>query len=125
MGNSAVNDILMDDEEEDNKSSSPNTFQDAVKELGNILFKKYPEKTSNLSQDNVNGIIMAEVMNEYMSVNFGYTYKTLEKLCRDKEVRVVSVNGFGVEKIIEFVKSIQASFEQTQLPSRMKDLFNR
>lgn len=122
MGNSAVNDILMDDEEEES-TSSQNNFQDAVKELGEMLFEKYPEKTSNLSQDNINGIIRANAINEYTEGAFGYRYRTLDKLVSDKQKLVVSHNGLGMDKLIEIVKSIQASFEQIQPTNALKGMF--
>lgn len=122
MGNSAVNDILMDDEEEE-ITSSQNNFQDAVRELGKMLFEKYPEKTSNLSQDNINGIIRANAINEYTEGAFGYRYRTLDKLVSDKQKLVVSHNGLGMDKLIEIVKSIQASFEQIQPTNALKGMF--
>jgi hypothetical protein len=127
MSDNSVNEsiIIKDDDDEDIKGENTNSFQFAVKELGNILFDKYPEKTSNLSSENINGIVRIEVLNEYMSVNFGYRYQTLDKLVKQKQLRVISHDGFGVEKIIEFVKSIQASFEQTQIPDRLQGLIRR
>jgi len=127
MSDNSVNEsiIIKDDDDEDINGENTNSFQFAVKELGNILFDKYPEKTSNLSSENINGIVRIEVLNEYMSVNFGYRYQTLDKLVKQKQLRVISHDGFGVEKIIEFVKSIQASFEQTQIPDRLQGLIRR
>lgn len=123
MGENAVNkSIVIEDELEDNEQiNNRNTFPEAVKELGEILFNKYPEKTSNLSYENINGIIRAEVLNEYMAVNFGYRYKCIDALIHQKQVRMIAHDGFGVEKIIEFVKSIQASFEQSQIPEGLRN----
>lgn len=120
MGDNAVNkSFIIEDEDEEATTQQLNTFPDAVKELGHILFEKYPEKTSNLSYDNINGLVMGEVLNEYMEVNFGYRYKTVDRLMKQKQMRVIAYNGFGVEKIIEFVKSIQASFDQSTIPDTM------
>jgi hypothetical protein len=123
--NCAANDILMDEDEDTSEDKTPNTFQDAVKELGNIAFKKYPKQTSNLSYENINGIIRAEVLNDYMETNFGYRYSTIDKLIAQKQIMVTSKGGWGMDKVIEFVKSIQASFEQTQLPARMRDMLGK
>jgi hypothetical protein len=123
--NCAANDILMDEDEENIDDKTPNTFQDAVKELGSIAFKKYPKQTSNLSYENINGIIRAEVLNDYMETNFGYRYSAIDKLVQQKQLMVTSKSGWGMDKIIEFVKSIQASFEQTQLPARMRDMLGK
>lgn len=127
MSDNSVNEsiIIPDDADEERTGENTNSFQFAVKELGNILFDKYPKKTSKLTHDNINGMVRIEVLNEYMEVNFGYRYKTLDRLIKEKETRVISTDGFGVEKIIEFVKSIQASFEQTQIPDRLQGLLKR
>jgi len=120
-----VESILIDDEEEEQTSSEQNTFQDSIKELGNQLFLKHPEKTSNVSNDNNNGLLRADVLNDYMESNFGYRYNALDTLVTKKPSRALSHNGFGIEKLIEIVKNISASFEQTQLPARMRDYLNR
>jgi len=127
MGDNSVNkSILIEDEEEESSTGdNKNTFPEAVKEMGEILFNKYPKKTSNLSYENINGIIRAEVLNEYMDVNFGYRYKCIDALIVQKQTMMISHEGFGVEKIIEFVKGIQASFEQTQIPEGIRGILNR
>lgn len=124
MGNSAVNDILMEEEEE-TETKNNNSFPETITKMGNTLFRDYPEKTSNLSAENINGIIRARVLNNYMAQNFGYEYEAINELIKNKQIYVVSEKGFGVASLIEFVKSIQATFEQTQLPSRVKDLLGR
>jgi hypothetical protein len=124
MANNTANKILC--EEEDEETTSPqNTFQDTIKEMGGIVFEKYPKHNTNLSHENVTGLIMAESLNDYMSTNFRYRYNVIDKLISEKQVRVMGVSGFGLDKIIEFVKSIQASFEQTQLPNTMNNLLGR
>lgn len=125
MGDNAANEILCDDDEEDVSSGNVNTFQDTIKEMGITIFQKYPKHTSNLSSENSNGLIIAESINEYTLRNFGYSYGVLEKIVEIKPQWVVSNGGFGIEKIIEFVKSISATFEQTQLPTRISDMMNR
>jgi len=125
MSDNSVNKSITIEDEDEETIKPNNSFQDAVKELGAILFTKYPEKTSNLTYDNINGLVRAEVVNEYMDVNFGYRYKTIDKLIIQKQMRVISHEGFGVIKIIEFVKSIQATFEQTQIPDRLQGLLRR
>lgn len=125
MSDNSVNKSITIEDEDEETIKPNNSFQDAVKELGAILFTKYPEKTSNLTYDNINGLVRAEVLNEYMDVNFGYRYKTIDKLITQKQMRVISHEGFGVIKIIEFVKSIQATFEQTQIPDRLQGLLRR
>jgi len=125
MGNSAIQDILVEDEEDKEEGKNNNSFPESINALGSSLFKKYPDKTSNLSQENINGIIRAQVLNNYMEQNFGYRYGAIDQLVKDKKALVVSHNGLGITSLIELLKSIQASFEQTQIPSRVKDLLGR
>jgi hypothetical protein len=125
MGNSVNDSIEIEDEEVLNQTEQENSFKLALKEMGYILFEKYPDKTSNLSHENINGIVRIRVLNEYMETNFGYRYKTLDALVDAKLSTVVSHKGFGIDKLIEFMKSIQASFEQTQLPEGLKSMLSR
>ena len=120
-----VSQLLMPDDEEDKPVSQNNTFQDTVKEMGKTLFRDYPKKTSNLSNENINGIIRAEVLNDYFDRNFGYRFKAIDTLIEQKQVMVVSKDGFGIGSIIEFVKSISATFEQTQIPDGLRGLIKR
>ena len=116
--------LSMDDDEETKKDV--NTFQDAIRELGSQLHGKiHKKRLGKITQENKLGLIRARALNEYMDANFGYRYHILDSLCDDVMEYGVSVEGFGIEKLIEIVKSIQASFEQTQLPSRMRDMLGR
>ena len=118
-----ANDIVIEkiDEEEESKPQ-PNTMQDTIKEMGKSLLERYPEKLSNLSYENCDGMTQADVLNEYMEINFGYRFKALDKLVNSKQSRVVSVGGFGIAAFNDLVKSIQATFEQHQLPENIKGL---
>jgi hypothetical protein len=125
MGNAVNESIEILEDDNDNSSEQENSFKLALKEMGYILFEKYPDKTSNLSHENIKGIVRIKVLNEYMETNFGYRYKSLDALVEAKTSMVVSHKGFGIEKLIEFMKSIQASFEQTQLPEGLKGMLRR
>ena len=122
-GNTA-NDLIIHDEDEDS-SSQLNTMHETIKQMGKLLFEDYPEKTSNLTIDNINGIIIARTLNDYKETNFGYRHTVLDTLITEKMNLVVSEKGFGIKSITEFLKSIQASFEQHQIPERLGGLFRR
>lgn len=126
MEGNTANDIIVDTiEEEENTTTQPNTLQDTIKELAKNLHEKNVERMSNLTSDNIDGMTQADVLNEYMDINFGYRYKTLDKLIKSKTNRVVSRDGFGIAAFIETIKSIQASFEQHQIPDNLKGIFKR
>ena len=119
--NSVVESITID-EDEDNDKPEVNTLQDTIKQLSTELFVKNPKKTSNLSYDNINGIIRAMSINDYMEASYGYRFNALDAVVREKLALVSSHDGKGTKDLIEIVKSIQASFEQMQLPDRMRGL---
>lgn len=120
-----INDLLVEDEDEENIENKVNTFEDAVKELGQTLFKRYPKKTSNLSPKQIKGMIRAEVLNDYMERNFGYRYQAIDTLIDQKLTLEVSNNAKGITSLIELMKNIQTSFEQTQIPEGMRGLIKR
>lgn len=125
MGDNAVNEIIMQDDIEDLPQKEVNSFSDAIKELGKLLHTNYQKRNTNLSLENINGIIIAESINEYTERNFKYRYNILDKLIAEKQERMVSHNGYSIEKTIEIVKGISATFEQTQIPQHLRDLINR
>ena len=120
-----VESITMEDDDEENNSKEVNSLNETIKELGRSAFDRHIDKTSNLTNENIIGIIQAQSLNEYMEVNFGYRYSILDKLCSDKKILVVSRKGMGLEAFKELVKSIQATFEQSQLPQRLQNMMNR
>lgn len=118
---SVLESITIEDEEEDIKNEQ-NTLQDTILAIDRSIFKNFPRKKSNLSRNNEVGLIQAEVLNEYMERNFQYRYAVLDTLIECGRDYPISRNGFGIEKFIEAIKSIQATFEQTQLPSRIREM---
>jgi len=126
MPESSINKSITIASEPDEEEKQTNTsFPDAVKELEHALHERYPDRTSNLTNENERGLEEIDVLNEYMRKNFGYQFETLNKLSIQKNIRVVSVKGFGVTNLIEIIKGIQTSFEQVDIPSRMGQLLRR
>jgi hypothetical protein len=127
MSDNAVNKSITFEIEEDKKQiSEQNTFPLAIAELGEGLFENYSDKTSNITDENIRGIIRCRALNDFMLEKYGIRYSVLDKICEDKMSLQISRNGYGVEKFIEIVKSIQASFEQTQFPvSLSQKMFGR
>ena len=125
--NNSVVDSVEEQMDDDNENKPDvNTFKDAIRELGSQLHGTiHKKRLGRITQENKLGMVRARALNEYMERNFGYRYSILDTLCDDVMEYGVSVEGFGIEKLIEIVKSIQASFEQTQLPQRMKDMLGR
>lgn len=128
MSDNAVNKSLTFELEPERQKeiTETNTFPLAIAELGEGLFEHYSDKTSNITDENIRGIIRCRALNDFMLEKYGVRYSVLDKICEDKMSLNISRNGYGVEKFIEIVKSIQASFEQTQLPASLNQrLFGR
>ena len=128
MSENAVNKSITMDIEDKNESpvTEQNTFPLAIQELGEGLFENYFDKTSNLTEENILGIIRCRALNDFMLEKYGVRYSVLDKIVEDKMSLNISRNGFGIEKFIEIVKSIQATFEQTQLPTTLSQkMFGR
>lgn len=120
MSDSSINKSLtIPIEEEKDEGKEQNTFPLAIRELGEGLFENYEDKTSNISEENILGIIRCRAINDFMQEQYGFRYSVLDKICEDKMRLNLSNRGFGIEKFIEIVKSIQATFEQTQLPATL------
>lgn len=124
-GNTANDLIVLPDEDEESEIKQNSTLQDTIKEMAQTAFSKYPQKTSLLTAENIDGMVKIDVLNDYSERNFGWRFKSLDELVTSKQNRIVSKDGFGLTMIIEFVKSIQATIEQNQMPEGMKSLLNR
>lgn len=121
MSDNAVNKSITFEVDDGNKGeiTEQNTFPLAIKELGEGLFDNYPDKTSSITDENIKGIIRCRALNDFMQEKYGIRYSVLDKIVEDKMSLNMSRNGYGIERFIEIVKSIQATFEQTQLPSTL------
>lgn len=124
MGDNSVNESITI-EDDSTESDNKNNFSDVINNMGEIIANKYPDKLTNLSDENINGLIRLDILVNYTHRNFNYEYNVLTTLRNKKEIRVLSKQGFLFEKLIEFVKSIQATFEQTQIPDGMRGLLRR
>lgn len=121
-----ANDILCDEvEDDDGNITAQNNIKDVINEISKALFERYPKKTSNLSNDNIDGIVQAECLNEYMDKNFGYRYSVLDILVKSKREYVLSSNGYGIAAFIESIKSVQATIEQHEIPQQFQRMMNR
>lgn len=106
--------ISIPEEEEDKKGSD--TFPLAIRELGESLFLNYPNKTSNLSDENILGMLRIEALNDFMQSKYGFRYSVLDIVVQYKKELVLSKDGLGIKAFTELVKSIQTSFQQTDIP---------
>jgi len=121
MSDNAVNKaITLEMDEGKEKDIQENTFPLAIAELGEGLFENYPDKTSNITDENIKGIIRCRALNDFMLEKYGINYSVLDTICDNKMKLQISRNGYGIEKFIEIVKSIQATFEQTQMPATIQ-----
>jgi hypothetical protein len=122
-----ANDLItenMNEGQEPDKSSE--SFLAAIKEMGRILFKKYKPKTTNISYDNAAGFTSIEALNAWMEKHYKYKFQSLDTIVKSKRSNVMSVKGYGIDKFIEESGSIQASYQQTDIPLNLANkLMNR
>lgn len=125
MSENAVNkSITMDmGEEVKDEVIEQNNFPLAIQELGEGLFEKYPDKTSNITDENIIGIVRCRALNDFMLEKYGIRYSVLDKIVEDKMSLNLSKSGFGIDKFIEIVKSVQASFQDLSVPPGMLGRF--
>jgi hypothetical protein len=124
----AVNDIITEDMSEDFREEDKKDNQSiiaAIREMGETLFKKYPAKTSNITSENEQGMDTVAVINDWMMSKYRYEFTTLNTLVKSKRENVMSVKGYGVEKFIEESHSIQATFQQTEIPQNLANRMMR
>jgi hypothetical protein len=121
MTDNAVNKSITFEIPEDKEELPPeqNNFPLAIQELGEGLFEKYPDKTSDLSDENIRGIIRCRALNDFMQEKYGVRYTVLDKIVEDKMNLNLSKSGKGIEKFIDIVKSVQASFQDLTVPMGM------
>lgn len=113
MGDNAVNkSINIPLEPEADTKTRANSFSDAIESLGKVALETYEDKTSNLTSENILGQIRCEALNDWKLTTYGYKHDSLALICKRMPQKSMSRNGFGLTKLIEIVKGIQASFEQ-------------
>jgi len=112
MSDNAVNKSINIPLEEDSDIKNVNSFSDAIDSLGKISLETYEDKTSNLTSDNIIGQLRCEVLNDWKLSTYGYEHESLKLICKRMPIKSMSRNGYGISKLIEIVKGIQASFEQ-------------
>lgn len=109
------------DVESDDKETKTNSFSDAIDALGRVAFETYEDKTSNLTSENILGQIRCEILNDWKQTTYGYKHESLALICKRMPQKSMSRNGFGLTKLIELVKGIQASFEQNDGVRALRD----
>ena len=124
-----ANDLITEDMSngiEPDNSNKSESFLAAIKEMGKILFKRYPVKTTNITDENATGFTSIEALNVWMQEHYNYQFKTLDIIVKSKRANVMSVKAFGITKFIEESGSIQASYQQTDIPLNLANrLMNR
>lgn len=98
-----------------------NSFADAVEALGKVALQDYEDKTSNLSSDNIIGHIRMELINDWKHSMYGYRHSSLDLICNRVPVKTMSRGGYGITKLIEIIKGVNATFEQNDAIRALRD----
>jgi len=121
MGSSIAADDITLSEDSPDSGEDVNSFAKAIETLGNELLKSHEEKTGNLSANNILGMVQCQTLNDWKEKNYGYRHSVLDKICEINPNLKMSHNGFGITKLIEGLKGIQVSFEQSDLSKKLRD----
>ncbi len=116
MGDNSVNKSINIDlsEENEQSTSSANSFSDAIDSLADVALERYEEKTSNITQTNVIGHIRCNLLNQWVQENYGFRHNSLDLIVSQMPRKSMSKGGFGLTKLIEIVKGINVSYEQNE-----------
>jgi hypothetical protein len=125
VDNVIENDICAQEDEIEETIPKVNSFSDAVKSIARSIFKDYTEKTSNISLKNATGISRCNILNEWKYRNYGYRHNSLDMLVSEIPKHRMSAGGFGLKTYAEMMKGIGITFEQTEIPERLRDRLNR
>lgn len=113
------------DTSEDVDFNKKQAFPEAVKGIGDALFKNYEDKTSYLSAENILGTIRCDVLNEYMESSYGIRFPVLDLIVSEVKSRRQSHNGYGKEKFIEALSKLSAVFETLEGENEKRNLQRR
>lgn len=100
-------------------------FIAAIREMAETTFRNYPTKTTNISDENSNGIIAITVLNDWMQKTYGYQYQSLHTLVKAKRENVMSVRGYGIEQFIKELGSVQTIYQQSDAPNSLANRLRR
>lgn len=104
-------DICVDTSGDDNKDTKGKGFPEAVKHIGDALFKDYEDKTAYLTSDNIRGTIGCDILNDFMQKSYGIRFNSLDLIVKLVKSRRQSRDGYGKDKFIEALQKLQASFD--------------
>lgn len=122
MGDNSVNEsINIPIEEDEDTRKQVNSFSDALDSIGKITLDRYEDKTSNITSENIIGHIRCEVLNDWKLRNYGFKHESLDLIRIRMPQKSMSRSGFGLTKLIEAIKGIQASFEQNDGLRNLRD----
>jgi hypothetical protein len=102
-------DITVDINDDDVSKSKG--FPEAVKEIGDAIFKNYEDKTAYLSSENILGTIKCDLLNEFMETSYGIRFPILDLVVASVKSRRQSKDGYGKDKFIEALQKLQATFD--------------
>lgn len=113
------------DTSDDDIGDRKQSFPEAVKGIGDALFKNYEDKTSYLSSENILGTIRCDVLNEYMESSYGIRFPVLDLVVSSVKSRRQSQKGYGKEKFIEALSKLSAVFESSEGEGEKRTLQRR
>lgn len=102
------------DTSEDKADTKAKGFGEAIKHIGDGLFKNYEDKTAYLSSDAIKGTIGCDLLNSFMKEAYGIDFEVLEEIVKKVKSRRQSKDGYGKDKFIEALTKLSASFDTVE-----------
>jgi CRISPR/Cas system-associated exonuclease Cas4 (RecB family) len=82
-----------------------------VKAIGAILSEESIEQKTELSGDNIEGIMQALTINDHLETNCGFRIRELDVFILEKLVKTVSYNRKGKDELIELFRAMKLNIE--------------
>ena len=89
-----------------------------ITELNEVLSVKNPKQKSVLTSTNIIGMNRADAIQRFTEYEYGFRNDVLDALCGSKIELVKSREGYGILKLIDIVKTLQARMEATLIPTQ-------
>jgi CRISPR/Cas system-associated exonuclease Cas4 (RecB family) len=104
-------------EEEESSFSGTHSAEAFVKALEFILSDKNIDQKTQLSSENIEGMIKLLTVNDYLKKHFGFRLIPYDTAIQIKIVKSISLDRQGKKELIELFKEMNLQIDATDIPS--------
>ena len=107
----------MEIKENSQKENKISPIGDMANAIDTVLSQENFDQKSNISAENIEGLITIDVLNAHMYKSFlGYEFPSLVALKQSKLTLAVSKDGYRSEQIVKILTSVQTNIIASDLP---------